>query len=70
VVKLEAQFVKKATGLTTFTCEDGLLIQQAVKEAAASGKGTIVTARSVGRDKNGDIIAEFNITWSFKAKAS
>lgn len=70
VVKMEAQFIKKATGLTSFTCEDGLLIQQAVKEAASSGKGTIVTARSVGRDKNGDIIAEFNITWSFKAKAS
>ena len=70
VIKTEGTFLKKASGITTFTCEDGPAFQQAVNEAAASGKSTTVTARSAGKDKNGDIVAEFVITWSFKAKSS
>lgn len=70
VVKVEGSFFKKATGLSTFTCEDGLAFQQAVQEAAASGKSTTVAARSTGKDKDGDIVAEFVITWSFKARSN
>jgi hypothetical protein len=69
VIKTEGSFLKKATGITTFTCEDGLVFQQAVNEAAASGKSTTVAARSTGKDQSGDIVAEFIITWSFKAKS-
>ncbi|MEP7164212.1 MAG: thioesterase [Ferruginibacter sp.] len=69
VIKTEGTFLKKATGITIFTCNDGAVFQQAVNEAAASGKSTTVAARSTGKDKNGDIIAEFVITWSFKAKS-
>ena len=68
VIKAEAHFLKKATGTTNFTCEDGLLLQQSINEASASGKAITFAARSVGTDSNGDIIAEFIITWSFKAK--
>ena len=70
VIKTEGTFLKKATGITTFTCEDGPVFQQAVNEAAASGKSTMVAARSTGKDQSGDIVAEFVITWSFKAKSS
>ena len=69
VIKTEGIFLKKATGITTFTCEDGLAFEQAVNEAASSGKSTSLAARSAGKDKNGDIVAEFVITWSFKAKS-
>lgn len=69
VIKVEGTFMKKAIGISTFTCEDGLAFQQAIQEAAASGKSTSVAARSTGKDKAGDIIAEFVITWSFKAKS-
>ncbi|MEI2750866.1 MAG: thioesterase [Ferruginibacter sp.] len=68
IVKSEASFLKKAKGLTRFTCEDGLLIQQVIKEAMATGKSTTVSARSTGLDESGDIVAEFIFTWSFKAK--
>ncbi|MFN8245818.1 MAG: DUF4442 domain-containing protein [Ferruginibacter sp.] len=70
VVNLEAKFMKKATGLTVFTCEDGLLISQAVKEAAASGKSVTVSARSVGTNEQGEMVAEFILTWSFKPRSS
>ncbi len=68
VIKLEGTFMKKATSITTFTCEDGNLFQQAIREAAASGKSTTVQARNIGKDKEDNIVAEFIITWSFKAK--
>ncbi|MEO6489979.1 MAG: thioesterase [Ferruginibacter sp.] len=68
VVKVEGTFQKKATGITTFICEDGPAFEHAVNEAAASGKSTTIAARSTGKDLSGEIIAEFVITWSFKAR--
>jgi hypothetical protein len=68
VVKLEAQYFKKATGRTCFVCEDGELFQKAVDEAIATGEPRTVQAISRGENANGDLIASFNILWSFKAK--
>lgn len=70
VIKTEAIYSKKATGVTTFTCDDGLMLQQTINEATASGKGTSFAARSVGIDKDGQTVAEFTITWSFRVKSA
>jgi hypothetical protein len=70
VVKVESEYFKKATGLTTFVCEDGELIQKAIAESIATGEARIVRAKSAGRNKDGEAIAEFFITWSFKSKGS
>jgi hypothetical protein len=69
VVKLEANYFKKATGLTRFTCMDGASIRQTIERALASGQGEIFRARSVGRNEAGEEVAEVFITWSFKAKS-
>lgn len=69
VVKVESEYFKKATGRTSFVCEDGALFQQAVEETIASGEARTVRARSVGTNKEGEVVAEFYITWSFKAKS-
>ena len=69
VVSLEANYFKKATDITTFVCEDGKAIEQLVDEAIASGEARSIKAKSVGRNKAGEIVAEFYITWSFKAKS-
>ena len=69
VLKVEGTFMKKATGITTFTCDDGKLVTQLVREAMASGKATTATMRSSGINKEGETVAEFAITWSFKVKA-
>ena len=68
VIKVEGNFFKKATGISSFSCEDGQVFKQAIQEASASGKSTTVAARSTGKDRSGDIVAEFVITWSFKAR--
>jgi acyl-coenzyme A thioesterase PaaI-like protein len=68
VVGLEAEFLKKAVGLITFTCPDGPQIAQALAESRATGEGRTVLCTSTGTDAAGDIVAVFRIQWSFKAK--
>ncbi len=68
VVKVESEYFKKATGRSTFTCEDGDLFHRAVEETIATGEPRMIRARSVGRNSDGEVVAEFFITWSFKAK--
>lgn len=68
VVKVDSEYFKKATGKTYFTCEDGELFKNAIEETIATEEPTTVKARSVGKNKEGEIIAEFTITWSFKAR--
>ena len=68
VVKMEVAFIKKATGLIWFSCEDGKAIQETIHEAIKSGEGKTLICKSVGRNQQNEIVAEFNFTWSFKAK--
>ena len=70
VTKVEGDFVKKATGITIFTCEDGELLKQAIFGTIGSGEARTVRAKSTGRNESGEIVAEFHITWSFKVKKS
>lgn len=69
VVGTEATFHKKATGLTRFTCADGPAIRSAVQAATTTGEGQTIRTRSTGKNANGDLVAEFYITWSFKVKS-
>ncbi len=69
VVKLEARYFKKATGLTTFICEDGEAILRTIENAVHTREGAAITAKSVGRNNDGEIVAEFLVTWSFKVKS-
>ncbi len=69
VVKVESEYFKKATGRTSFICEDGPQFQQAVQETIKTGEARTVKAKSVGTNKEGEVVAEFYITWSFKKKS-
>jgi hypothetical protein len=68
VVKVEGEFFKKADGITTFTCEDGKQIQAAIEKSVACNEPQSIRVPSTGRNTNGDVVAEFFITWSFKAR--
>ena len=70
VVKLEAEYFKKAVGRTTFVCEEGEEIKATIEKAVASGQGEIWRAKSIGKNEQGEMVATFYITWSFKAKAN
>jgi Domain of unknown function (DUF4442) len=68
VIKTDAEYFKKATDRTTFTCEDGGLLKQMIEEAIATGEAKTITVKSTGKNKAGELVAEFKITWSFKTK--
>jgi hypothetical protein len=70
VTRVEGDFIKKATGLTIFTCEDGELLKQAIFGTIGSGEARTARAKSIGRNKAGEVVAEFHVTWSFKVKQS
>ena len=68
VSDLQATFGKKASTKITFTCTQGQAIANAVQKAKDTGEAQTVTAISVGTDTHGDVVSEFSITWSFKAR--
>ncbi|MEO9209595.1 MAG: DUF4442 domain-containing protein [Ginsengibacter sp.] len=69
VVKMEALYFKKATGITYFTCVEGKVIKDAVNEAGRSGEGVTVSIKTIGKNKEGDDVAEFLFTWSLKRRS-
>ena len=70
VIKLEAVYFKKATGLTIFTCNKGKELKDTIDRAIATGEGQSFSALSEGVNDMGEKIADFYITWSFKKKNS
>ena len=69
VLKVQGNFIKKAVGRTTFTCDEGPAIRQTIADAVVSGNGKVITVKSYGRNAANEIVAEFDITWSFKVKS-
>jgi hypothetical protein len=61
-------FTKKATGLITFTCDNGNLIDEALKNTIKTGEGQTITMKSVGIDKKGDQVSEYEFEWSVRLK--
>ena len=68
VVAVDGKFYKKATGVTSFVCEDGLIIQQAIQKAIDLSESQTIKAKSSGFNADNELMAEFWITWSFKVK--
>ena len=63
-----AQFHKKATGPTVFHCDCGDVILAAVEKTLETGEGVEVLCPVKGVNADGELIAEFTFTWSFKAR--
>ena len=68
ITGLESTFVKKATGMVTFTCEAGDEIFAAVRETSATGEPAVVRIETVGRMDDGTEVSRFVFTWSFKKR--
>jgi hypothetical protein len=68
VIAVESAYFKKATGPTFFACHDGNTMRDLIEESIRDGQGKTFRASSIGTNKDGEKVAEFYITWSFKAK--
>ena len=63
-----ATFTKKATGRISFVCNDGSLIDEALKRAIETGEGQTIWMQSVGTNEEGMEVSTFNFEWSIKVK--
>ena len=68
IVGMTASFDKKATGLVTFTCEDGDRVLAAVARTLETGEPATADLATVGRLPDGAIAARFTFRWSFKRR--
>lgn len=68
VVGLQANFTKKATGKIIFTCDQGNELDKILKRVIETSEGQTLQMKSIGMDEQGNQVAEFVFTWSFKLK--
>ena len=69
VTHVEADFYKKANSETIFTCEQGLMVFETIEKTVATNEAQTITLKSQGVQKNGEVVSEIRITWSFKKKS-
>lgn len=70
VANNRSTFTKKARGKITFTCDQGLLVRQAVEAAVSTGEGQTIWLTSVGVDEAGDKVSEMSFEWTIKLKGT
>ena len=69
VSKCESEFVKKAADVTTFTCNDGLIVKEAVTKAIKTGEAVTFSTSMTGKNKAGEDVAYFKFTWALKKRS-
>jgi hypothetical protein len=68
VTKTEAVYHKKAIGKISFTCNDGVAITEVVQTTKSTGEGSSIKCYSIATNEAGELVGEFWITWSLKAR--
>ncbi len=70
VLTMKSSFYKKATSDITFTCDDGILFDKTIQAAIESKESQTFTAKSIGKNNEGQVVSEFEFTWTFKLKSN
>ena len=68
IIAIEGKFYKKAVGVTSFICEEGVSIQNVINEATSSREAKMIRVLSSGYNEHKELVAEFWCEWSFKLK--
>ena len=68
VANNKGTFSKKARGRITFTCNDGIIVDEAILKTISSGEGQTVWTKSEGKDTTGDVVSVFEFEWTLKVK--
>jgi hypothetical protein len=69
VANNNASFTKKATGRITFTCDEGIKVDEAIAKAIETGEGQTVWLNSNGINSDGVQVSSFNFEWTLKLKS-
>lgn len=68
VLSNKSSFTKKATGRITFSCKEGKLVDQAIKQAIDTQGPVTIWLNSVGKDQSGDQVSSMSFEWTIKVK--
>jgi len=68
VANNKATFTKKATGRINFTCDEGELIADAIKNTVETGEGQTCWMKAVGVNQDGVEVSTFHFEWTVKVK--
>ena len=68
VLEMKASYLKKARTKIKFVCNDAVNIKKTIEKSIETAEGQTVDVVSQGFDKEGDMVAEFIFTWTFKPK--
>ncbi len=68
VANNNATFTKKATGRITFECNEGYLVDDAIKNAIETGEGQTIWMKANGKNQEGVEVSNFNFEWTVKLK--
>ena len=68
VVGVNIEFSKKAVGLIDFNCKQGKEIHDCINKSIKAKEGQSIIITTTATDQEGDVVAIFNIKWSFKSK--
>ena len=69
VANNKATFTKKATGRITFECNEGHLIDDAIKKAIETAEGQTIWMKANGRNEDGVEVSSFKFEWTIKLKS-
>jgi hypothetical protein len=68
VLNNKSNFSKKAKGLITFTCDEGIAILQIVEESIQKNESKTIWISSIGKDETGEIVSKMEFEWTIKPK--
>lgn len=68
VANNNANFTKKATGIITFVCGEGHLVDVAISNAITTNEGQTIWMNSIGTNEAGIQVSSFNFEWTIKVK--
>jgi len=68
LISTKADFIKKATGVTYFTCNDWDMFNKTVDMAIETNESQTITVTVEGKNKSEELITSFEFTWSFKKR--
>ncbi|PZD77296.1 DUF4442 domain-containing protein [Mesonia sp. K7] len=68
VLNHKGSFYKKAVGRITFTCEDGLKLEEVIQKTFNDNEPKTCWMKSIGRNERGEIVSEFDFEWTLKSK--
>ncbi len=68
VANNKGNYSKKATGRITFVCQDGKLVDEAIKKTIATGEGQTLWMKSIGTNQKGEQVSEMDFEWTIRVK--